>query len=106
MSAIPPEHGLVLAATLFAIGLAGVLIRRNILFILLSIEIMLNAAGLAFVLAGAKWYKPGAEPDGQVMFVLILAMAAAEVSVGLALVLRLHQGFKTLDSQAASRLRG
>jgi NADH-quinone oxidoreductase subunit K len=106
MSAIPLEHGLVLAAAIFAIGLAGVLIRRNILFILLSIEIMLNGAGLAFVLAGARWYKAGAPPDGQVMFILILSVTAAEVSVGLALVLRLYHGFKTLDSQAASRLRG
>ena len=106
MTSIPLEHGLVLAAALFAIGLAGVLIRRNILFILMSIEIMLNAAGLAFVVAGARWHQTGRQPDGQVMFILILAMAAAEVSVGLALVLRLYHGFKTLDSDAASRMRG
>jgi NADH-quinone oxidoreductase subunit K len=106
MSSIPLEHGLILAAALFAIGLAGVLIRRNILFMLLSIEIMLNAAGLAFVVAGSRWYKAAGAPDGQVMFIFILAMAAAEVSVGLALVLRMHQGFKTLDSDAADRLRG
>jgi NADH-quinone oxidoreductase subunit K len=102
MTPIPLEHGLILAAALFAIGLAGVLIRRNILFILLSIEIMLNAAGLAFVAAGARW----GQADGQVMFIFILAMAAAEVSVGLALVLRMHHSFKTLDSDAASKLRG
>jgi NADH-quinone oxidoreductase subunit K len=102
MTSIPVEHGLILAAVLFATGLAGVLIRRNIFFMLMSIEIMLNAAGLAFVLAGARH---GA-PDGQVMFIFILAMAAAEVSVGLALVLRLYQGFKTLDSDAASKLKG
>ena len=100
------EHGLILAGALFALGLAGLLMRRNILFILMSIEIMLNAAGLAFVVAGARWYRPDGHPDGQVMFILILAMAAAEVSVGLALVLRLYQGFKTLDSDAASRMRG
>jgi NADH-quinone oxidoreductase subunit K len=91
-----------LAGALFAMGLAGVLIRRNVLFILMSIEIMLNAAGLAFVAAGARW----GQVDGQVMFIFILAMAAAEVSVGLALVLRLYQGFKTLDADAASRLKG
>jgi len=72
-----------LAGVLFALGLIGLLVRRNIIFILLSIEIMLNAAGLAFIVAGARW----AQPDGQVMFMFILAMAAAEVSVGLALVL-------------------
>ena len=69
---------------LFALGLIGVLVRRNVIFILMSIEVMLNAAGLAFVVAGARW----GQPDGQVMFLFILAMAAAEVSVGLALVLR------------------
>ena len=102
MEAVPYYHGLMLAGALFAMGLAGVLIRRNVLFILMSIEIMLNAAGLAFVAAGSRWGKV----DGQVMFIFILAMAAAEVSVGLALVLRLYQGFKTLDSDAAGRLKG
>ena len=69
------------------LGLVGVLARRNVIFILMSIEIMLNAAGLAFVVAGARWQ----QADGQVMFLFILAMAAAEVSVGLALVLRLYR---------------
>jgi NADH-quinone oxidoreductase subunit K len=95
-------HGLVLAAVLFTLGLLGVLIRRNIIFMLLSVEIMLNAAGLAFVVAGARW----GQADGQVMFLFILAMAAAEVSVGLALVLQLNHQFKTLDTDAASTMRG
>ena len=102
MTSIPFEHGLILAALLFALGLIGVLTRRNIIFILLSIEIMLNAAGLAFVVAGSRW----GQPDGQVMFVLILTMAAAEVSVGLALVLQLRHRFKTLDVDAASTMQG
>ncbi len=96
------DHGLILAAVLFALGLVGVLVRRNIIFILLSIEIMLNASGLAFVVAGARW----AEPDGQVMFIFILAMAAAEVSVGLALALQMHHKLKTLDTDAADRMSG
>lgn len=95
-------HGLALAAILFVIGLAGILARRNILYILMSIEIMLNAAGLAFIAAGAMW----GQPDGQVMFIFILAMAAAEVSVGLALVLGLDRRLGTLDVDAASRMRG
>ncbi|MCL4303565.1 MAG: NADH-quinone oxidoreductase subunit NuoK [Anaerolineae bacterium] len=102
MTVVPLEYGLLLAGILFALGLIGVLVRRNILFILLSIEIMLNAAGLAFVVAGSHW----AQPDGQIMFILILSMAAAEVSVGLALVLQLHRRFKTLDVDAASQMRG
>jgi NADH-quinone oxidoreductase subunit K len=99
---IPMEHGLILSAVLFTLGLAGVLIRRNIVFMLMSVEIMLNAVGLAFVVAGARW----GQVDGQVMFVFILTMAAAEVSVGLALVLALYHRYKTLDADAASRMKG
>jgi len=102
MNTVPLEHGLLLAAGLFAIGVAGVLIRRNLIFMLMSIEIMLNAAGLAFVVAGARWNAA----DGQVMFIMILAMAAAEVSVGLALLLRFYRGSGNLDADAARRLRG
>ena len=102
MSAIPLEHGLIVAAVLFALGVTGVLIRRDVLFILLSLEIMLNAAGLAFVVAGARWL----HPDGQVMFVFILAVAAAEVSVGLALILWMYSWHKTLDVDCASKMRG
>jgi NADH-quinone oxidoreductase subunit K len=68
----------------------------------MSIEVMLNAAGLAFVAAGARWR----EPDGQVMFLFILAMAAAEVSVGLALVLLAFRRQQTLDADAIQRMRG
>jgi len=96
------EHALILAAALFALGLCGVLARRNIVFMLMSIEIMLNAAGLAFVVAGARWM----QPDGQVMFFFVLTMAAAEVSVGLAMVLQLYHRLKTLDVDAANRMRG
>jgi NADH-quinone oxidoreductase subunit K len=99
---VPMEHGLFLAATLFVLGFAGVLVRRNIVFMLMSIEVMLNAVGLAFVVAGARW----GQVDGQVMFIFILTMAAAEVSVGLALVLQLNHSFKTLDADAASKMRG
>jgi NADH-quinone oxidoreductase subunit K len=102
MATVPVEHGLILAGILFALGLIGVLVRRNILFILLSVEIMLNAAGLAFVVAGARWV----QPDGQVMFMFILAMAAAEVSVGLALLLQVVRHVRTLDADAVDEMRG
>lgn len=92
---------LALAAILFVLGLIGALTRKNIIFILISVEIMLNAAGLAFVAAGAKWQ----QPDGQVMFLFILAMAAAEVSVGLALVLQAYHQHKTLDVEKLKQLR-
>jgi NADH-quinone oxidoreductase subunit K len=87
---------------LFALGLIGLLARRNLIFTLMSIEIMLNAAGLAFVVAGARW----AQPDGQVMFLFILAMAAAEVSVGLALLIQIYHERQSLDADAASEMRG
>ncbi len=97
----PTGAGLIVAAVLFVIGTAGVLARRNVLFVLMSIEIMLNAAGLAFIAAGARWGRP----DGQVMFIFILAMAAAEVAVGLALLIQVVHHFKGLDSDKARRLR-
>lgn len=102
MTPVAMEHGLLLAAGLFLLGMTGVLVRRNIIFMLMSVEIMLNSAGLAFVVAGARW----GEPEGQVMFILILAMSAAEVSVGLALALRLYHRFKTLDADQANLMKG
>jgi NADH-quinone oxidoreductase subunit K len=102
MATIPLQHGLILAGILFSLGFIGVITRRNIFFMLLAVEIMLNAAGLAFVVAGSQWQ----QPDGQVMFMFILTMAAAEVAVGLALVLQLNHRFKTLDVDSASELRG
>jgi NADH-quinone oxidoreductase subunit K len=96
------QHVLLLAGILFALGLAGLLMRRNLIFMLMSVEVMLNAAGLAFVGAGSRW----AHADGQVMFIFILAVAAAEVAVGLALVLQLFHRMKTLDADAASLMRG
>jgi NADH-quinone oxidoreductase subunit K len=102
MTQVPLYHGLILAGVLFTLGLIGVLVRRNIIFMLLSLEIMLNAAGLAFIVAGARW----GQPDGQIMFIFILTVAAAEVSIGLALVLRMYHRFRTLDTDAASRMRG
>jgi NADH-quinone oxidoreductase subunit K len=102
MASVPMEHGLLLAGILFALGLVGVLARRNVIFVLLALEIMMNAAGLAFVVAGSRWE----QPDGQIMFMFVLTMAAAEVSVGLALLLQVYHHFKTLDIDAVSKMRG
>lgn len=99
---IPVEYGLLLAAILFCIGLAGVLARRDAIFMLMSVEVMLNAAGLAFIVGGAA----RGSADGQVMFIFILAMTAAEVSVGLALIIQLYQKFSTTDADSASSLNG
>ena len=102
MSTVSMEAGLLLAGVLFMLGLISVMIRRNIIFMLISVEIMLNAAGLAFIVAGSHW----AQPDGQIMFIFILTMAAAEVSVGLALILQIYHQLKTLNSDAANYMRG
>lgn len=101
MNSFNADNVLIVAAILFVLGLIGVLTRKNIIFILISIEVMLNAAGLAFVAAGAKWQ----QPDGQVMFLFILAMAAAEVSIGLALVLQAYHQHKTLDVEQLKELK-
>ena len=99
---IPMEHGLLLAAVLFSIGLLGVMVRRNIIFILMSLEIMLNACAMVFIIAGAHW----GQPDGQIMFMLILSVAAAEVAVGLGLLLQVYRRFDSLDIDKANRMRG
>lgn len=99
---IPLGHVLTLASLLFASGLLGLMVRRNIIFVLMSLEVMLNSAALAFVAAGAHW----GQPDGQVVFLLILTVAAAEVSVGLGLVLQVQRRFRTLDMDEATRLQG
>lgn len=87
---------------MFSLGLIGLLVRRDLIFVLMSLEVMLNAAGLAFVVAGSRWE----QADGQIVFLFILAMAAAEVSVGLALVLQVYHRFKSLDADALSEMKG
>ena len=101
MPSVTVHTVLIVSAILFVLGLVGVLTRKNVIFMLISVEIMLNAAGLAFVAAGAKWQ----QPDGQVMFLFILAMAAAEVSIGLALVLQIYHQHKTLDVENITALK-
>ena len=102
MAAVTLDHGLILAAILFVIGFVGLITRRNLIVSLACIEIMLNAAGLAFVVAGARWGRA----DGQVMFLFVLAMAAAEVAVGLALAIRFRQSLGRLDVDDADEMKG
>lgn len=102
MASIPLDHGLFVSAVLFCLGLAGLIVRRNIIYMLMSVEIMLNSAGLAFIFAGSRWE----QPDGQIMFLMILTMAAAEVAIALALVLRFYRHFQTLNADAANSMRG
>ena len=102
MDMIPMEHGLAVAGVLFCLGLVGLMVRRNILFVLMSLEVMMNATALAFVVACSRW----AQADGQIMFILVITLAAAEASIGLAILLQLYRRFHTLDIDAASEMRG
>jgi NADH-quinone oxidoreductase subunit K len=96
------EQGMLLAALLFLVGLTGLLLRRDIVFMLMCVEIMLNAAGLAFIVAGSAWGKA----DGQIMFLFILTMAAAEVAVGLALIIQMFAKFKSVDTNSTNTMKG
>lgn len=95
-------HCLILASILFVLGLTGVMIRRNLLFMLLSLEVMINAAALALVAAGSIWNSP----DGQIMYILAITLAAAEASIGLALLIQLYRRYKTLNIDLASGMKG
>lgn len=103
MMSSDPHTALIVATILFSLGGLGVLLRRNLLFMLMSTEIMLNAACLAFIAAGEHWH----QADGQVMFIVVVAFAAAESAVGLAIILRMHAaGRSTLDADTGNRLGG
>ena len=92
---IPLQHGLILAAILFVLGLTG-------LVMLIGLEIMINASALAFVVAGSYW----GQTDGQVMYILAISLAAAEASIGLALLLQLHRRRQNLNIDSVSEMRG
>ena len=102
MSEIPLTHAYILASILFLIGFVGVIVRKNTLFILMSLEVMLNAVGVAFIGAGSAWQ----QADGQIMFILILTLAASEVAVGLALLIRMQKKFRSVDMDILSKMRG
>ena len=101
MITVSLEIQILFAILLFLIRLLGLLVRRNIIFMLLSIEVMLNSAGLVFIIAGSRW----GQTDGQIMFIFILTVAAAEVSIGLALILQMYHHYKTLDADAMNKLK-
>jgi len=95
------EHYLVLSAVLFCIGTAGVFVRRNLITILLSIEIMLNAVNLAFVAFGRA--RGGA--DGQIIVFFVMTVAAAEAAVGLAIVISLFRHTESLNPDSFTELK-
>lgn len=99
---MPFSHYLTLSAVLFAIGLFGIFTRRNLLLILLSIEILLNSANLSFVAASAQWQAL----DGQVFAFFGMTIAAAEVTVGLALAILLFRKTGSADTREIELLKG
>jgi NAD(P)H-quinone oxidoreductase subunit 4L len=94
---------LILSALLFSIGLFGVIIRRNAIIILVSIEIMMNAAGLNFI--GFSLLHQPRLVQGQVFAIVIIAIAACEAAVGLALVLAIYRRFRSTDVDGINLLR-
>ena len=98
---IPLGHYLVVSAILFAIGTAGVFLRRNLITILLSIEIMLNAVNLTFVAFG----RAQANVDGQIITFFVMTVAAAEAAVGLAIVIALFRHRESLNPDAFTSLK-
>ena len=98
---IPLGHYLIVSAILFAIGTAGVFLRRNLITILLSIEIMLNAVNLSFVAFGRQL----GSFDGQIITFFVITVAAAEAAVGLAIIIALYRHRESLNPDAFTSLR-
>ena len=96
-----PAHYLIVSALLFAIGLVGIMTRRNVLMILLCIEVMFNAANLAFV----AYARALGDAGGQVVAFFIIVVAAAEVTVGLAIAILLSRQLKTLNADEINFLK-
>lgn len=102
MIAMSAQMPLYLASAIFVLGVFGFLVRRNLIFLFLSVEIMMLAAGYAFLAISNE----NSDVDGQLMFFMILAVAAAEVCVGLALIIRFDERNKSLNADVASHLKG
>lgn len=102
VSSIGAEHYLIVSAILFCLGLSGILLRRNMIVMLMSIELMLNAVNLTFVTF--SYFNQNI--DGQVMVLFVMAIAAAEAGVGLALAVMLFKKFKELNISFFEHLRG
>jgi NADH-quinone oxidoreductase subunit K len=102
MRTVPLEYYLFFSTALFVIGILGVLTRRNALVIFMSVELMLNAVNL--LLSSFAAYRQ--DPIGQVFVFFIMAVAAAEVTVGLAIIVMIYRNTKSIDVQLLNRLKG
>jgi NADH-quinone oxidoreductase subunit K len=99
---IPTSYYVLLSAALFSIGVLGVLVRRNALVVFMSIEVMLNAANLALVAFAQRWQSA----NGQILVFFVITVAAAEVAVGLALLVAIFRTKRTTDIDEISTLKG
>ena len=99
---IPVNYYIILSAVLFIMGASGVLIRRNALVVFMSVELMLNAANLALV-AFARLYQ---NPNGQIFVFFVMTVAAAEVAVGLALIVAIFRSKQSIDVDQMNHLKG
>jgi len=99
---IPIQNYIILSSILFSIGVLGVLLRRNAIIIFMSIELMLNAVNLLLVAFSAFH----SDPSGQVFVFFIMAVAAAEVAVGLAIIVMIYRNLHTVDIDQLNRLKG
>jgi len=99
---VPISHILLVAATMFVMGLGCVLARRNLIMILIGVEIMLNAVGLVLVGGSALWQKV----DGQIFVIFLMAMTAAEVGISLAMVVYLKRRKGTIEADAFDGMKG
>lgn len=99
---IPLVHSLILATSLFVIGLFGAMIRRNLFFLLLSLMVMINGTVVALVSAGSFWQ----QPDGQIISILALSAALAEACIGLALLVKIFYRRKTMNIDTLSEMKG
>jgi NADH-quinone oxidoreductase subunit K len=99
---VPYSHILILAGLIFFLGAACTVARRNLIMILVGVEIMLNAAALAFIAASLHWGRL----DGQAFVVFIFAVAASEVAVGLALIIHIQRRTRSVLADDYSRLKG
>ena len=104
---IPLDHVIGLSAILFAIGVVGVVTRRNLIVILMSIELMLNAVNLAFVGFNRLWPvgPHGPNYDGHIFVLMVIAVAAAEVAVGLGIVISMFRNRDSVDIEDVSLLK-
>lgn len=103
---VPLNHLLALSGVLFVLGVVGVLVRRNAIVIFMSIELMLNSANLALI-AFARAMAPAAEAmRGQVLVFFVIAVAAAEVAIGLALIVTIFKTKRSIDVDQMSSLKG